>query len=406
MIYRVRRCPEIEKEVLFAWFKQLLVQIEQYQRYRNGQCYRYVNPYSVLITKEDQILLLDLEAESNAFVLKNLQKRAMREHFVKPIIHIKENTKLSLDLYGYAKTIQFILAGTKVMPSLSGREEYRLAKLIGKCLNENPKKQYDDLKQVEKALPVMKRERKSNFKRISITVIGCVIFGTAGLFYFNLQHEEKNGQDSQVKTEENQETENQEEQQEKPPDRMDELTEEIHKLEQYLLRNTVKENQEVIRQGEELHREVLRYLAAAYDREGLREEALRSYRELCEAENQDAYLETAYIRRMVLEMEQYPYGKEAVITGKEALERLPLSDEVAKKYVEVVCSCNELSEEEKEAEVERLAERFLSVRESEGYRKWKEEQQTEQSQQEKESGDKDAAEKQNETPKETEKQNE
>lgn len=181
LIYRIKRCPEIEKSVLFAWMRQLVIQIEQYHRCRNNKCYKYINPYSVLVTRDDQILLLDLEAESNAFVMKSMQKRAMRNHFVKPIVHIRENNRISLDLYGYSKTIQFLLASTYVTPALTGWEKRRLSKIIEKCLNENSKKQYEDMKQVEKELPYVKevkeqKNRKGHITSIAILFLGFLLF--------------------------------------------------------------------------------------------------------------------------------------------------------------------------------------------------------------------------------------
>lgn len=168
--------------------EELLQQLEQFQRCRNNQGYRYVNPYSVLVTREDKLVLLDLEAESNAFVLRNLQKRAMRNHFVKPVVHIRENTRVTLDLYGYGKTIQFILANTEVEPALSKWEENRIARLIDKCLGENSKKLYESFGQVWRDLPAVKRrsgEKDPRMKKwmILFGIVTCLL----GLAGWNLQ---------------------------------------------------------------------------------------------------------------------------------------------------------------------------------------------------------------------------
>ena len=168
LIYRLKHSREIEKTLLFEWMRELLHQIEQFHRCFGSQGYRYVNPYSVLVTADGGLLLLDLEAESNEFVLRNMQKRAMRDHFVKPIVQIRENTKLSLDLYGYAKTIQFILANVHVEPSLTSREENRLEKIIDKCLCKNSKKQYEDLKQIQRDLPAVRSRSRKQGKKLPI----------------------------------------------------------------------------------------------------------------------------------------------------------------------------------------------------------------------------------------------
>lgn len=397
LIYRVRRCREIDKEVLLGWFRKLIVQIEQYHRCQNNRCYRYVNPYSVLITEEDDVFLLDLEAESNLFVLKSMQKRAMRDHFVKPIIHIKESTKLSLDLYGYGKTIQFVLASMNVTPALTRWEEYRLAKIIEKCLDENPKKQYENLKQVEKELPSVRKGGERKFRKRSMIVMGLLLAGVVSftLFY---RREDKNEQKNEIQTETEEYTENKKQTEGKketesaetdteniseeyesngPTDGLDSAKETVNVIEQYLLRNTVKDNREVIREGEVLRRDVLRYLAAAYDREGLKEQAIQTYEMLCRVENQPDYLETAYLRKIVLEREIYPGEMDAVSTGNEAVERFPESEELAQKYAEAVWESAELSEEEKTEIIEPLAEKFVVIKESEYYKKRETEEQSE-----------------------------
>lgn len=165
LIYRVQQYPEMEKNKVFGWIKQLAEQLELYHRCKNNHPYRYLNPYSVLVTKDENIALLDMEAKSNEFVLRNMQKQAMRSHFVKPIVHIKENTRQALDLYSYGKTVQFLLANISIRPALTKREEYRLAKVIEKCLGEHPKKQFGELSQMRKELPVIKERNTGVWKR-------------------------------------------------------------------------------------------------------------------------------------------------------------------------------------------------------------------------------------------------
>lgn len=380
LIYRLKRCPEAEKELVFDWMRELLRQIELYHRCRGNQCYRYVNPFSVLVTRENKILLLDLEAESNEFVLRNMQKRAMRNHFVKPIIHIRENTKITLDLYGYGKTIQFILANTNVEPSLTKREENRLEKIIQKCLGENPKKQYEDLKQVQKELPTISNWNQRKRKTWVIVIAGlaatAVILAVSAVRIRGKQEEKIQMQQGlQNIKEESQMAETAEneggtgnhttdggENRLEPEtadgvsglsDGMDQLEEDIDGLQEYLLKNTTKDNQEIIEQGEKLQRELLRYLAAAYDREGMAEKAAAAYEALCEVETQTELLKTTYLRRISLAMEQQDEGK-AVRIGEEAIERFPeLKETDIFKTLEELYGLTEketVYEEEKNAE--------------------------------------------------------
>lgn len=183
------------KEQLFAWFQQLLEQLIQYHQCHENQNYRYLNPYSVLVTRDGKLLLLNLDADSNEFVLLNLQKRAMRAHFVKPIVHITEGAGEQLDLYGYGKTIQFILANTNVEPSLSRFQENKLEKIINKCLNESPGKKYNELIQIKKELPIISVKSEWKLKKelllAIITVISIVGVIVSCVFVYNIMKEQE-----------------------------------------------------------------------------------------------------------------------------------------------------------------------------------------------------------------------
>ena len=183
LIDRIRRCPEVEKEEVFGWIRQLAQQLERFHRCQSGQCYRYVNPYSVMITRDDQILLLDLDAESNAFVLKNMQKRAMRNHFVKPLLHIRENTRLFADFYGFGKTVQFMMASTIPDPPLTHGETRKLYRVTEKCLSEDPKRVYQEFGQIQRDLPVVRNPDVRRKMRVLAMSAGIVFLAAGGIMY-------------------------------------------------------------------------------------------------------------------------------------------------------------------------------------------------------------------------------
>lgn len=144
--------PRMEKRVLLGWFRELASCVDQYHRARNRQNYRYLNPCSIVVTDEGSLLLLDLESPGNAGAVKQMQKGAVRDHFVKPVYEIGVSRDCEADLFAYGKTIQFMLAYTEIAPKLSGREELRLKKVIERCTGESGKK-YEDFGQVLQALP-------------------------------------------------------------------------------------------------------------------------------------------------------------------------------------------------------------------------------------------------------------
>ena len=99
-----------------------------------------------------KLLLLDMEAPDNETAMKQMQKRAVRSHFVKPVYDIGAGRNHDADLYAYGKTIQFMLAYLEVVPALTKREELRLSRVIEKCIGES-KKKYDDFCQILNELP-------------------------------------------------------------------------------------------------------------------------------------------------------------------------------------------------------------------------------------------------------------
>lgn len=184
LIYRVQQYPEMEKRVVLEWIEKLAEQLELYHQCKADQPYRYLNPYSVLVTGDEEVVLLDLEAKSNEFVMRNMQKQAVRNHFVRPIAYKKENNRQFLDVYSYGKTVQFLLASVKMKPALTKGEEIRLARVVEKCLGENPKKRFEEMGQIRKELPIVRSQgeggwkRKAGFAALAFACLAaCVVLG-------------------------------------------------------------------------------------------------------------------------------------------------------------------------------------------------------------------------------------
>lgn len=356
LIYLLRQQPQTSKSMVFAWMRRLAVQLEQYRRCRNNRGYRYVNPYSVLVTRGGEVLLLDLEAESNEFVLKSMQKRTMRNHFVKPIIDIRENTGLSYDLYGFGKTMQFILANTEIDPPLKKWEEFRLEKVIRRCLGEDPRKQYEDLKQVLKDLPVEKPGVQREWKRVTCGVLVLLCFAATSAAFFiknNSLEKEKQLMDEQLQRCEKelleikkaeQENDAQEEQSLTLQNRLELLAADVDSLGEYAGEADIKSSGSVIRKGELLRRELYWYLAAAYEQEGKADQAMDAYGDLCDFETEENLLERAYLKKAALELE-HDQAENAAETIQEAAKQLPEIESSAEyQMLKAQCSLNNETE--------------------------------------------------------------
>ena len=163
LIHYLKGRQGIGKAELFRWFRQLGVCVDQYHRCRKGREYRYLNPYSVVVSEEGGLCLLDLEAPENGSVLKQMQKPAVREGFVKPVCEISAGGQ-SADIFAYGKTIQFLLAYTQTDADLTKWEVMRLSRVIARCTGKTGKT-YEDISQVVRDLPVVKEKERAGVRR-------------------------------------------------------------------------------------------------------------------------------------------------------------------------------------------------------------------------------------------------
>lgn len=153
LIYWLRYHPDISKQQLFTWIESIISQMERYHRSDSGACYRYLNPYSIIVTRNETLMLLDLEADSNGDILRNMQKRVIRTNFMPQ--DGTRRSKLETDLFCTGKTIQFLLAQTDASPKLTRREERLLSKMISRCIDSG-KQSYGDFQSVLHQLPKQK----------------------------------------------------------------------------------------------------------------------------------------------------------------------------------------------------------------------------------------------------------
>ncbi len=356
LIDYLKEYPRVEKDCLFRWFRQLGHLLEQYQCCKKGRCYRYLNPYSVLVM-DGNVFLLDLESPENEEALKNMQKRTVSSHFVRPIFERKTDTAVQIDLFCMGKIMQFILSYAEVYPALGRREEHLLRRVIQRCLGESVRN-YESFAQLQKALPQVKEKRNKKGVRYGYIVfigsfaalcIGSVLFisgkdeGTKkeeavqkDIQEDVSEHMQESGTAQQRAEKKKDETQMDSMREEGQEDKIkegeeslstDETEQIVASLKEGLLLNTSAENQEVIVKGKELEAEILRCLAAAYEREEMLLEAAGAYARLCEIEEQPERVEMAGIKKMKLEAGAGQYAQ-AILTGEELLKKLEDSEEI------------------------------------------------------------------------------
>jgi len=175
--------PCVEKDELFRVISDIAKQLSQIHRCRGNPCYRYVNPYSIIVSEERQISFLDVNAESNNDQLRIMQRRTVREHFLPPEEPYYQKASIELDIYGFGRTLQYLLSETEVEPPLCRREEVKFQKIISRSLNRQSKKIFQNVSEIQRMIPKYRQLKKqtNGEKRLTQAVMtGTMIAVLAG----------------------------------------------------------------------------------------------------------------------------------------------------------------------------------------------------------------------------------
>lgn len=150
-LYRwIQLHEKIEKAILGQWLRELLRQLSLFQKQKGNPHYTHLHPYSIIITKTEEVALL--YQEENIPHLKGKMAKQFQ----------LENPNQDVDLYCLGRTIQFIMAHIKCVPYLKKREEIRLLTFVKKCLKNTHKRE-------------LKKQNRMKLKWIPV-LLGIVFF--------------------------------------------------------------------------------------------------------------------------------------------------------------------------------------------------------------------------------------
>ena len=331
LIYRVQEKRKETREEVLRWIRQITEQVWLYQKHYAGKNYRCLNPYSVLITRDGKALLLDMEAESNAFVIRNMQKRALRTHFARTAPGMDKMQAANGDLQSLGRMIQFLLACIELRPSFYLTDELRLVRCVRKCLGETPQKAYGNPGELLAELPRERKPRTSEQKyRWKLVFCSLLLLTVAGIGKNVLTGEATEKSAPVSKESLNGKVTERcgsviEEKRQIALGESEEQSNEMQKVRAAFLKNTDEGNQIVIEEGEKLRSELLYYLSRAYDREDEQEKAIELYSLLSERDCEESLLEEAFFRKARLEQEADEIEK-AKETCRKGIEKCPDSE--------------------------------------------------------------------------------
>lgn len=165
----------ISKEMLFGWIRELLESLEHFHQCRGNPCYQYVNPYSIIVGENQKLYLLDLGSREQDEMLHLMQRRYVRENFLSPDNQYYQKASVQEDIYGFGKTVQYLLSVTEVEPALGKVEEFRLKNMISRCVNRNSKKCYQTIQGISDHFPNSKKRSNHGIPPLRKVLVCAVI---------------------------------------------------------------------------------------------------------------------------------------------------------------------------------------------------------------------------------------
>lgn len=108
-----------------------------YHKQHGNPDYYFLNPYNIIITGKNKIVLVSTEERQ-----KNVNQ--FSEKYFTPV-----NQRQDRDIYCVGKIIQFIMAHIQCEPRLTKKEEYKLLKIVRKCLESDRENQYENIQCIQ-----------------------------------------------------------------------------------------------------------------------------------------------------------------------------------------------------------------------------------------------------------------
>ena len=165
----------ITKEQFYEWARQIIADLDYFHRCRGNPCYQYVNPYSVIVGEDRKVYLLDLASKEQEDMMHLMQRRYVRENFLSPENQYYQKSEEKEDIYGFGKTIQYVLSSVELEPELKFLESVRIQKIITRCLDKQGKKRYQKLSDLSGQFTLS--EKRNGSKKIMYAMIALAVTG-------------------------------------------------------------------------------------------------------------------------------------------------------------------------------------------------------------------------------------
>ncbi len=149
----VRKNPAITRKKFLDWVRKLTEELGNFHRCKGNPCYQYLNPYSVFISEDGTLRLLDPAADGQEEYLGMMKRKGIRENFLSPDNLYYQKVSVQEDLYSLGKVIQYMLSAMTVRPKLGWIREQKFRRIIRSCTGPDPEKRAQSAEEVLQMIP-------------------------------------------------------------------------------------------------------------------------------------------------------------------------------------------------------------------------------------------------------------
>ena len=149
----LQREESMSKTVFLRLMANIAKELESLEQSGATEYFPYLTPYHIVL-KEDQRI---------AFLKHNERYNTKIEKIINQFMAVDGTFNY---YYSYGRVMQFILTNIRLRPDLSKLEEYRIKKIVSKCMEIKVKKQFQEVRELVVYIKKVKKIRRTRKKRI------------------------------------------------------------------------------------------------------------------------------------------------------------------------------------------------------------------------------------------------
>ncbi len=168
----------MDKREFIRMVRLLVKQLDNIHKCRKKKFYQYVNPCSIIVGEDGNVSFLDLGVASNEEALQKMRRRNIREYFLPPDEPCYQRASVKLDIYGFGRTLQYLLSEVELEPKLTRIEERKFKKIISRCLERQSKQAFQTISEVQKYLPEQNKQKdtkQGKSRRFGLPLAGAAV---------------------------------------------------------------------------------------------------------------------------------------------------------------------------------------------------------------------------------------